>query len=90
MGIVGNILDAEQAADEGLEIVARESPEDLPEGTKVPLREADPQMPGFRNPTGYSVEKTGGRVIYRDPFGNEIGRDAAIEGSKKAARTHDA
>ncbi|MFL6136601.1 MAG: hypothetical protein ACJ74O_02240 [Frankiaceae bacterium] len=81
-GIFGAALDAKQAYDEGKEIVAREKPEMLKEGDKVPLTmNPNRYSPEFHVESGYSVEKTNGQVIYRDDHGNQVTRDRAINGS---------
>ncbi len=63
-------------------IVAEESPQYLLEGMQVPLRRPvqtqwgpDPVM---QEPTGYTVEKTGNEIIYRNSQGKEVTRSEAL------------
>ena len=81
--LVGNFFDAAQMYVEAREIVVRERPDLLPEGKRVPLTMLKgPLTPMFEVPSGYSVEKTDGRVIYRDEKGHEVPRDEAIKNSE--------
>lgn len=81
--LVGHVFDAAQMYFEGREVLARERPELLPEGIKVQLTMPRSRLePTFAVPSGYSVEKTQGRVIYRDETGHEVPRDEAIKNSE--------
>jgi hypothetical protein len=67
-------------------IVAHDYPEKLPEGTKVELSRPGDVIPWMREPTGYSVEKTNGEVIYRDRDGNQVSKAEAMRASSAPAK----
>ena len=80
--MVGKILDAKQAWDESREIIARERPEALKEGEKVPLTMLEtPYKPMSPVPSGYTVEKADGKILYRDAEGKAVTRETAIRNS---------
>ena len=81
-GVIGAALDAKQAYDEGKEYLAREKPELLKEGEQVPLTmNPNNYSPEFHVPSGYTVEKTKGEVIYRNEEGKPVSRDEALRNS---------
>jgi hypothetical protein len=42
------------------------------EGRGIELDYSDPEIPFFRRPSGYTIEKRGRKIIYRDPNGDQI------------------
>jgi hypothetical protein len=78
LGVVGSIAGS---VGEATEIVAREKPEWLPEGAKVKLTKPVPGLEIFFKPSGYTVEKTDGQVIYRGPDGKPVSREEALRKS---------
>jgi len=57
--------------------VVRDYPERLPEGEKFEIYRPQRGNEFMWEPTGYTVEKNNGEVIYRDPKGSECTRDEA-------------
>jgi hypothetical protein len=89
-GAVGHLFNAREAALEIREVMARETPQLLPEGSKVPLTMSpDNYRPAFNEPSGYTVEKTDGQVIYRDAAGTQVSRDEAIKNSTGTVEDRD-
>lgn len=82
-GRLGGVLKVFGIYKEIRDIVAREKPEWLRGGDKVPLYRPVRDLPIMQEPTGYSVEKTkDGKVIYRDPDGNQCTKDEALRSTK--------
>jgi hypothetical protein len=78
LGVIGNVAGS---VGEAAEIIAREKPEWLPEGIKVPLTKPVKGLEFMYKPSGYTVEKTDGQVIYRGPDGKPVSRDEALRNS---------
>ncbi len=81
--LMGRVAGFMTAVGDTINWVTEEAPEYLPEGMKVELTKPAPPAPGGYSslttvPTGYTVEKTGGQVIYRDAAGNPVSRDTAM------------
>lgn len=77
-GRLGGLLNVFGIYKDTRDIVAREKPEWLREGSRVPLYRPVRDLPIMKEPTGYTVEKKDGKVIYRDPDGNVCPKDEAI------------
>jgi hypothetical protein len=76
--VIGQAFEIEQDLEDLAEIAAIKEPELLPEGTKIELQKANPDAPLLSVPSGYTVEKTNGEVIYRGPDGHPVSRDEAL------------
>jgi hypothetical protein len=78
VGVIGTVVGS---VGEATEIIAREKPEWLPEGSKVQLTKPVKGLEFMFKPSGYTVEKTDGQVIYRGPDGKPVSRDEALRNS---------
>jgi hypothetical protein len=66
-----------------LDWIAEDKPEWLPQNKRIQLMKPDPKLPFFKVPTGYSIERQGDKIIYRDSEGNEVPKseaEAAMKG----------
>ena len=79
LGIIGNVFATKRDIER---IIAEDKPGMLREGQRLPLDKpmfrGDPIM---RVPSGYTVEKTGGKIIYRNSKGEEVSKDEALGAS---------
>lgn len=79
LGIIGNIFSTKRDIER---IIAEDKPELLREGQKVPLdKPISRDNPFMRVPSGYTVEKTGGEIIYRNSKGGQVSKDEALGAS---------
>ncbi len=78
-GALGN---AANFSGDAIQSIAKYKPELLPEGAKVELNREVEGVEVMSRPSGYTVEKTNGQVIYRDSNGTQVDRDEAMRATE--------